>query len=133
MKKDINKIANVFVLLMVVLFVPTTGFAGDINVEFGHAGSVKVTKARITSQSESQLKLVGQLYRPHRLPMAGHLHAYTYLKNGDLASDSKHRVPGLTSQRKGSMRLPFNVSIKGVFDKVDRIFLEYHSPGHSEG
>lgn len=132
MKKTIDKIITVLVLLMAALFIPATVYSGDIVVEIERTHSVTVTKAKIVDLSENQLDLAGQLYRPHRLPMAGHLHAYAYMKNENLISDSKHRVPGLNSQRGGSMRVPFRISIKDVANEIDRVYLEYHSPGYSE-
>jgi len=132
MIKNTDKISCIFMLLTATLFIPATGYSSDIGVEFGRTHSVRVTEARIIDQSETQLELAGQVSRPHRLPMAGHLHAYTYVKNGDLVSDSKHRVLGLNSKRGGLMRVPFRISIKDVAENIDRVFLEYHSPGHAE-
>jgi hypothetical protein len=111
---------------------PAIGNTADIAIDFGSSSSVIVKKASIVDQSDQTLTLAGQLYRPHRLPMVGHLHVYAYLENGDLVSDSKHRVLGLNSQRHGSMRIPFRVSIESATNEIDRLFLEYHSPGHSE-
>jgi len=131
-KKDTVKLINVTALLMVTWFMPAPGHSGDIDLLFGRTHSVTVAKARIVAQSEKRFVLAGQLYRPHRLPMAGHLHVYAYLKDGDLVSDSRHRVLGLNSQRGGSMRVPFRVSIPAVAETIDRVYLEYHSPGSSE-
>ena len=132
MKRDSGNIRIVVFLLMVAMFVPVTGYSDDIDVEFGRTHSVTVAKAKIVDQSGSELELAGQLNRPHRLPMAGHLHTYVYVKNGNLVSDSKHRVLGLNSQRGGSMRVPFRVSIKDVANEIDRVYLEYHNPWHVE-
>jgi len=126
------RLFNTFVLFTAVMFDPTIGHSADIGIDFGRSHSVTVTKASVIDQPDHALKLAGQLYRPHRLPMAGHLHAYAYLKNGKLSSDSKHRVMGLNSQRGGSMRFPFRILIKDVAENVDRVYLEYHSPGHAE-
>lgn len=128
----LKRMFNVVVLFTAVMFASTIGHAADIAIDSGRSHSVTVKKASVIDQSDRTLRLAGQLYRPHRLPMVGHLHAYAYLKNGDLVSDSKHRVLGLNSQRGGSMRVPFRISIKNVADETDRIYLEYHSPGHSE-
>ncbi len=132
MIKNTAKILCIFMLLMATLSIPATGYSSDIGVEFGKTHSVRVTEARIIEQSETQVELAGQLNRPHPLPMVGHLHAYAYQGNGDLVTDSKHRVLGLNSKRGGSMRVPFRISIKAVTENVDRVFLEYHSPGHAE-
>lgn len=126
------RIFNAFVLFTAVTFAPTIGHSADIAIDFGRGHSVTVTKASVIDQSDHALQLAGQLYRPHRLPLAGHLHAYAYLTNGDLVADSKHQVLGLNSQRGGSMRLPFRISMKDVAENIDRVYLEYHSPGHSE-
>jgi len=121
-----------FVLLVAILLAPILSYSADVAIDFGRSNSVTVATANVVDQSDNALELAGQLYRPHRLPMVGHLHAYAYVKNGDLVSDSKHRVLGLNSQRGGSMRVPFRISIKDVAENLDRVFLEYHSPGHAE-
>ena len=135
MIKNTARIFCIFMLLMATLSIPATVYSSDIGVEFGRTHSVRVTEARIIDQSETQLVLAGHLKRPHRLLMAGHIHAYAYQGNGDLITDSKHRVLGLLglkSKRRGLMRVPFRISIKAVAENVDRVFLEYHSPGHAE-
>lgn len=111
---------------------PATGYAKEISIDFGRTHSTTVTEARILDVSDDELKLFGQLDRPHPLPMAGHLHAYAYGESGELVSDSKHRVVGLSSQRGGKMIVPFTVSINGATGEIDRVFLEYHAPGHAE-
>jgi len=123
---------NIIVLLAVVVLFTTIGHSADIPIDFERSFSVTVKKAKVVDQSEHTLVLAGQLHRPHRLAMNGHLHAYAFLENGDLVSESKHRVLGLNSQRGGSMRVPFRISIKKGANEIDRVSLVYHNPGHSE-
>ena len=107
-------------------------YAKDIQIITEKPYSVSFVKAEVIRSSDGKLVIGGFLNRPYRLPMAGHVHAYVYRTNGHLVSDRKHRVPGLNSQRGGSMRVPFRISIKNVADEIGRVHLEYHSPGHSE-
>jgi hypothetical protein len=115
-----------------LISVPEIGNSKVVSINFARTTSVSVAKAEIIDISNQKLVIAGQLNRPHRLPMAGHLHSFSYSTNGDLITESKHRILGLNSKRKGLMQVPFKISIEEVLEETDRIFLEYHGPGHSE-
>jgi hypothetical protein len=127
-----RKHSSTVILLVMLLAVPVIGNSKEVSIDFARTSSVSVVKAEIIDNSDQELVIAGQLNRPHRLPMAGHLHAFSYLTNGDLITESKHRILGLNSKRKGFMQVPFKISIEEALEETDRIFLEYHSPGHSE-
>ncbi len=134
--KFVNGLLVVGILLMASL-VTTPCLASAVEVIFEtpnglvlSSTSVTVVKAEPVND-EGSLRITGQLKRPHRLPMAGHLHAYTYTENNDLITESRHRVPGLNSQRKGMMRVPFNIFLENT-SGVAKVRLEYHNPGHQE-
>lgn len=117
---------------LLIAFVGTAVFAGEISVDFASPYSVSVIQAKISEAPNQALRIIGQLKRPHRISMAGHLHAYIYSVNGDLVAESKHRVAGLNSKRGGMMRVSFNVLHEAAPTETSRAFLEYHSPGHQE-
>lgn len=116
--------------LLVVL--ADTVLAKDVSVYFAELGSVAVIQAKIIETPNQELRITGQLKRPHRIPMTGHLHTYIYSDKGDLLADSKHRVLGLNSKRKGMMRVSFNILVEAVPTDASKAFLEYHDPGHKE-
>jgi hypothetical protein len=124
-------------LLVAALFT-TPCLASTIRVDFEKQKGTPVTTSSVTVvKAESvgeggDLRITGQLKRTHRLSMAGHLHAYLHSANNDLIADSQHRVLGLNSQRSGLMRVPFKFSIEDVSAEINRVYLEYHSPGHAE-
>lgn len=128
----------VAVFLLVAALVTTPCLASTIKVDFEKQKGVSVTTSSVTvimAEAVGEggvLRITGQLKRPHRLPMAGHLHAYSHSTNNDLIAGSQHRVPGLNSQRRGLMRVPFKISIKDFPAEINKVYLEYHSPGHSE-
>jgi len=95
------------------------------------ASSVTIVNADVFRVGED-LRVTGLLKRPHPLPMAGHLHVYTYSVDSELTAESKHRVPGLNSKRRGMMRISFNVLLDEVPAGATKVLLEYHSPGHQE-
>jgi hypothetical protein len=95
-------------------------------------GSVTVKMAKIV-EAGPNLKVTGQLHRPHKLLMSGHLHAFNYSKDGLLLAESKHQVPGLNSKRNGMMRIPFNIRIENAPIAAARVILKYHTAGHDEG
>jgi len=122
--------------LLVASLMTTSGVASGVEVVFDKqigatlsANAVIVAKAELVND-DGTLRITGRLRRPHRLAMAGHLHAYAYTEN-TLIADSKHRVPGLNSQRKGEMRILFNILLKDT-SGASKVHLEYHSPGHQE-
>jgi hypothetical protein len=124
-------------ILLVAFLVAIPCFASEVEVVFAEqkrislsAISVTVVKAKSVSD-DGGLRITGQLNRPHRLLLAGHLHAYTYTASNDLIVNSKYRVPGLNSQRKGVMRIPFNLLLKDA-SGASKVRLEYHSSGHQE-
>lgn len=131
MQKDTLRLLKTVVLLTAISVAPAPGHATELALDFAGTGSVAVTKVR-AARSDHELQLVGQVCRPHRLPMTGHLHAYVYGSDGDLVADSQHRIAGLNSRRGGSLRLPFRISLKEGADEADRVFLEYHGPGRPE-
>jgi hypothetical protein len=112
--------------------------ASDVEVVFDgqkgislSASSVTVVKAEPVSDG-GNLRITGLLKRPHRLAIAGHLHAYTYTANNELIADTRHRVSGLNSQREGMMRVPFHILLEDA-SGASKVRLEYHSLGHQEG
>lgn len=126
-------------LLAGILFASATCFASSIEVVFKNeqgvplaGNSVKIIRATAVKDGEA-LRITGQLKRLHRLRMSGHLHAYIYSENGQTLFDSKHRVLGLNSKRKGASRAPFNFLLDDFPTETSTVFLEYHSPGHREG
>ncbi|MBW2452618.1 MAG: hypothetical protein JRF07_09725 [Deltaproteobacteria bacterium] len=119
-------------LSIFLLIPPAISHSEDIALGFDRTLSVKVTKVRVVDLSEHEVTLAGQILRSHRLPMAGHLHVYSYAEDEQLVSHSKHPVLRLNSQRGGSMRLPFKVSVNNLTIKPKRIYLQYHGPGHSK-
>ncbi|MDT8443442.1 MAG: hypothetical protein RQ722_04060 [Desulfuromonadales bacterium] len=131
-----NGLLVVGVLLMASL-VTTPCLASAVEVVFEtpnglvlSSTSVTVVKAEPVND-EGSLRITGQLKRPHRLPMAGHLHAFTYTVDNDLITDSRHRVLSLNSQRKGLMRVPFNILLENNTG-ASKVRLEFHNPGHQE-
>ena len=132
MNRNCKRILDVVALLVVVLSIPDIGYAKEMTVEFGDTRSVTVTNARVKDTTGNELTLTGELSRPHRVLLAGHLHAYTYMKDGEMVSDSKHRVSGLNSKKRGIMRVPFRISISKSSNAINRVYLEYHAPGHPE-
>lgn len=119
-------------VLVGALLIPAAGYSKEITVDFGETRSVTVINATAKGTTGNELKLVGQLSRPHKVLLAGHLHAYAYTSHGEKVSDSKHRVSGLKSKKGGVMRVPFRISIANTTGEIDRVYLEYHSAGHSE-
>ncbi len=120
------------VLLSLLFVVPGNSYSKIVSVGFARTSSVTVVKANISDISEQTLSITGLLKRYHSSPMVGHLHAYGYSDNGRLIAESKHRVTGLNSKRRGHMRVPFKISIEEAQQETSRVFLEYHLPGHSE-
>lgn len=125
-------------ILLTATLVTTPCLASEVKVDFEKqkgfpvsTSAVTVIKAESVSE-EGDLQITGQLKRTHRLQMAGHLHAYSYSENNDLIADSQHRTPSLNSNRKGVMRIPFNLSIEDAPAEINRVSLEYHGPGHCE-
>jgi len=123
--------------LLMAFLVTTPSLASAAEVVFEtpdglvlSSASVTVVKAQAVNDDGS-LRITGQLKRPHRLPMAGHLHAFTYTADNDLITESRHRVPGLNAQRKGMMRVPFNLLLEDN-SEASKVRLEYHNPGHQE-
>ena len=95
-------------------------------------GSVSVKMAKMVEEG-ADFRITGQLQRPHKLLMSGHLHAFNYSENGLLLAESKHRVPSLNSRRKGMMRIPFNIRIENVPAETAKVILKYHTAGHDDG
>ena len=132
MKKGLIGLLCVVVVQAALFVTPDKGHSEGIIVEMERTASVSVSRAEVVKSSNDMLKIKGELFRPHRLTMAGHLHAYVYAADGSLVSDSQHRLSGLNSQRGGAMRLPFGISIEKVPEEVDRVLLVYHSPGQKK-
>jgi hypothetical protein len=95
-------------------------------------GSVSVKMAKMVEEG-ADFRITGQLQRPHKLLMSGHLHAFNYSEAGLLLADSKHQIPGLSSKRKGMLRIPFNIRIENVPAETAKVILKYHTAGHNEG
>lgn len=126
-------------LLVGLFFASAPCFATNIEVVFKDVqgvplagNSVKIIRATAVKDGEV-LRIKGRLKRLHRLRMSGHLHAYIYSENGQILSDSKHRVLGLNSKRKGLRSTSFNLLIGDFPTETKEVFLEYHRSGHQEG
>jgi hypothetical protein len=95
-------------------------------------GSVTVKMAKMVEEG-ADFRITGQLHRPHTLIMPGHLHAFNYSEAGLLLADSRHQVPGLSSKRKGMMRILFNIRIENTPAETAKVILKYHTAGYKEG
>ena len=129
-------VKNGYLLLIVLalsIFLVASVYASELSVEFERTPAVSIDNARIVESSAQSIRLAGQLKRPYKLAMPGHVHVYMYSDSGEVIADSKHKVSGLNSARKGMLRVPFNISIEMDIVDMTKAFLVYHTPGHSEG
>lgn len=133
MKNNINRwLVRAGFLIASISLLSGFAYAKDLQVVTGKPGSVSFVKAEVVRLSGGEIVVGGLLNRAHRLPMTGHIHAYSITKSGELIGQSKHRVAGLNSQRGGSMRIPFKISIENSYEETRKILLEYHAPGHTK-
>ena len=116
-----NKVGSSLICLVVLIVMSSSVvFANDIQIEFAQKAGIPLAKSSVTVErangevKEGGYRITGILNVPHRLPMAGHLHVFAFDENGVMTSDSKHRVPGLHSARKGAKRVPFNVLVSDL-------------------
>jgi len=135
-----NKAGLYFVCLVTLIAMSSSVVvAKDIQINFAQKPGIPLAHSSVTVERaegkkvDGGYRITGLLNVPHRLPMAGHLHVTAYDDKGVITSESKHRVPGLNSARKGVKRIPFNVLVSGLVESTSRVFVEHHSAGHKEG
>ena len=127
-----SKYSSTVVLLVMLLAVPAIGNSKEVSIDFARTPSVSVVKAEIIYISDQELVIAGKLNRSHRWPTRGHLHVYSYSDTGELISEIKQRMRHRKSKKRGYTRINFKISIADALEETNRIFLEYHGPGHSE-
>lgn len=135
----LNKAGSYLVCLVALIAMSSSVVvAKDIQINFAQKAGIPLAQSSITVERaeggkvDGGYRITGILKVPHRLPMAGHLHVTAYDDSGVITSESKHRVPGLNSARKGSKKISFNVLVSGLMESTSRILVEHHRSGHKE-
>ncbi len=91
------------------------------------ASSVSVLCARAYAKGDD-LMVVGTVKRPHEVQLPGHVDLMVCNSENDLVRHETTRVSGLSSNRKGMLKLPFYFRVDGLPPEGSHIRLRYHAP-----
>ena len=134
-----SKIGSYLVCLVALIAMSSTVvIASEIQIEFAQKAGIPLAKSSVAVERAKGVKIdgdyriTGVLKVSYRLFKGGHLHVFAFDETGAMTSESKHRVPGLNSARKGVRRVPFNVLVSGLAESTTRILVEHHNAGHVE-
>lgn len=86
-----------------------------------------VTEGRV-GRSGDGLVVAGTVRRPHEVQLPGHVVVEVLGPDGELVAWKRVVIPGLTSNRKGFMDLPFLVRLDFLPPPGSTVRLWYHGP-----
>ncbi|OHB33586.1 MAG: hypothetical protein A2X84_11870 [Desulfuromonadaceae bacterium GWC2_58_13] len=110
----------------------TTGNRRDYPTVSVPGGSVTILAAR-AYQKVDGLVVSGRIKRMHKIQLPGHVDLAVCGSDGTLLVREMVRVPGLSSNRKGVIELPFRVKLAMVPPEGTTIRLRYHAPASTNG
>lgn len=87
--------------------------------------SVSVSSARAYRVGDEFI-VSGRVKRLHKVPLPGHIDLAICSPDGVLLAHETRRIPGLASNRKGVLELPFRFHLYNVPPKGATIRLQYH-------
>ncbi len=94
--------------------------------------SVTVSKARVYREGE-YFVVSGRVKRMHEVQLPGHVDLAVCGPGGTLLAQETTRVPGLSSNRRGVLGLPFHFRLTMVPPEGAKIRLRYHAPSSANG
>jgi hypothetical protein len=106
-----------------------------VSLEYGPTYSMVVSPATSVTISradayrkDNDFVVTGKVKRTHEINLPGHMDLAVCAPDGTLLVQETTRIPGLVTNRKGVIELPFTFSLDSVPPEEAIVRLNYHAP-----
>lgn len=106
-------------------------YSPEYSVVVSPVSSVNISEARAYRKGE-EFVISGRVRRTHEINLPGHVDLAVCASDGTLLAQETARVPGLHSNRKGVIELPFAFRLDFIPPKGAKIHIAYHAPSSGE-
>lgn len=105
----------------------TLNYAPEYSVVVQTESGVSIKQAQI-DQEDQYLTVSGRVRRMYDLQLPGHIDLTICNTDGATIAQEKTKIPGLSSNRKGVLELPFRFQLAMVLPEGAQVHLRYHAP-----